>query len=307
MTIPSHSRRVLITGAGGFIGRHTLEPLVAAGFEVHAITSSEPPIGCDVVRWHHCDLLANGSVRDLIGELSPSHLLHLAWHIAPPAHVTAVINLDWAQASIGLLRAFGEAGGSRALLIGTAEEYTPGPSAHCVEDVTPTCPTSLYSAAKHGFHLIAAAWAEQTGMALAWGRVFNVYGPNEHPSSLVGILARGLLEGKEVSTSDGRQVRDYIYVEELAGALVALLDCDATGSFNLASGVPVQVAEIISAIATKVGRPELVRMGARPQRSHEPARLTADVGRMRESTGWSPSIGLRDGISLTVDWWKTAL
>jgi nucleoside-diphosphate-sugar epimerase len=297
--------RVLVTGAGGFIGRHTLQPLLAAGFEVHAITSSKPPSGAPAaVRWHHGDLLEPGSVRELIGELQPSHLLHLAWYIEPPAHVTAAINLDWVQASIRLLRAFGETGGARALLIGTYAEYTPGSNVHCVEDVTSTHPASLYSAAKHGFHLIAAAWAEQTGVALAWGRIFNVYGPHEHPSSLVGTVARGLLSGEEVLTSEGRQVRDYIYVAELAGALTALLKSDATGSFNLASGIPVQVAEIISAIAVEIGRPELVRMGARQQRPREPGRLTAEVRRLRESTGWSPSIDLREGVTLTVDWWK---
>jgi nucleoside-diphosphate-sugar epimerase len=297
--------RVLITGAGGFIGRHTLEPLLDAGFEVHAITSSKPPSDVPAaVCWHRSDLLEPGPVGELMDELRPSHLLHLAWYIEPPAHVTAPINLDWVQASIRLLRAFGETGGLRALLLGTAAEYTPGSSVHCIEDVTSTCPSSLYSAAKHGFHLIAAAWAEQAGVALAWGRIFNVYGPHEHPSSLVGTLARGLLNGEEVCTSDGRQVRDYIYVVELAGALTALLRSDATGSFNLASGIPVQVAEIISAIAIEVGRPELVRMGAQPQRPREPGRLTAEVQRLRESTGWSPSIRLREGVSLTVDWWK---
>jgi nucleoside-diphosphate-sugar epimerase len=299
--------RVLVTGAGGFIGRHTLQSLLGAGFEVHALTSSEPPGGAPAaVRWHHGDLLEPDCARVLVGALEPTHLLHLAWFLKPPEHLTAEVNLDWVAASLRLLRAFGEAGGRRALLAGTYAEYGSGPSVHCVEDETPIRPAELYSAAKHGLHVIAAAWAEQTGVALAWARIFNVYGAHEHPSSLVGAVARGLLRGEEVPTSDGRQVRDYLYVSELAAALVALLQSNASGSFNMASGIPVAVAEVIATIAAETGRPELARVGARPQRPGEPGRLTADVRRLRESTGWSPSIGLREGAALTVEWWKAA-
>jgi len=298
-------RRVLLTGAGGFIGRHTLRPLLAGGFEVHAITSSKPPRGAPAeVQWHRGDLLEPGFADDLVGEVRPSHLLHLAWHLAPPGHVTAAINFDWVHASIRLVRAFCNVGGTRVLLTGTCAEYSPGPSVHCVEDVTPTCPRTVYGAAKHGLHLMMAAWAEQAGVELAWGRVFNVYGPYEHPGSLLGTLVRGLLSGEEVPTSDGRQVRDYTYVAEVASALVALLSSDAVGSFNLASGIPVRVAEIISTAAAEIGHPELVNMGAQPWRPGEPERLTAEVRRIRQSTGWRPSIGLHEGIAMTVAWWK---
>jgi nucleoside-diphosphate-sugar epimerase len=299
--------RVLVTGAGGFIGRHTLQPLLRAGFEVHAVTSSEPRSGVPAaVRWHHSDLLEPGSARTLMQALEPSHLLHLAWFLEPPAHLTAEVNLDWVQASIRLLRAFGEVGGRRALLAGTYAEYGSGSEVHCVEDETSTHPTTLYGAAKHGFHLIAAAWAEQVGVDLAWGRIFNVYGPHEHPNSLVGMVARGLLRGEVVSTSHGRQVRDYLYVSELAEGLAALLKSDATGSVNVASGVPVRVVEVIAAIAAETGHPELVRVGARAQRPGEAGRLTADIGRLRESIDWNPAIGLREGAAMTVGWWKEA-
>lgn len=296
---------MLVTGAGGFIGWHTLQPLLAAGFEVDAVTSSEPPAHVPAeVRWHRANLLEPGSAQALCETVKPSHLLHLAWFVEPPAHLSAEVNLDWVQASLRLLRAFTSAGGRRMVVAGTHSEYIYNSTVHCVEDETPLCPVSLYGAAKHGFHVIAAAWARETGMALCWGRVFNIYGPHEHVSSLVGAVARALLRGQEVATSDGRQVRDYLYVEELARALVALLCGEVTGTVNVASGIPVQVADVISAVAVQAGRPELVRMGARSQRPGEPESLTADVRRLREEVGFRSKIDLSEGIERTVAWWR---
>ena len=82
-------KRVLVTGATGFIGRHCLEPLVAREFEVHAVHNVRPvhatgPASADdAVRWHACDLLSVGAAAALISEIAPTHLLHLAWYAVP--------------------------------------------------------------------------------------------------------------------------------------------------------------------------------------------------------------------------------
>lgn len=300
--------RVLVTGAGGFIGWHTLPLLLAAGFEVDAVTSSQPPEHAPAdVRWHRANLLEPESAHELSETVKPSHLLHLAWFVEPPTHLSAEVNLDWVQASLRLLRAFTSAGGRRIVVAGTHSEYIYNSTVHCMEEETPLCPASLYGAAKHSFHVIASAWARQTGVALCWGRIFNIYGPHEHASSLVGMVARSLLRGQEVATSHGRQVRDYLYVEELARALVALLRSEVTGAVNVASGVPVQVADVIAEVAAQTGRPELVRMGAISQRPGEPGSLTADVRRLREDVGFRPAIDLREGAARTVAWWRGLL
>jgi nucleoside-diphosphate-sugar epimerase len=297
--------RVLVTGAGGFIGRHTLPLLIAAGFEVDAVTSSKPPERMPAqVRWHRADLLEPRAAQGLVEAVQPSHLLHLAWFLEPPTHLTAAANLDWIEASLRLLRAFTAVGGRRTVLAGSHTEYICQPTVHCVEDETPVCPASLYGAAKHSFHVVAAAWARQTGMTLCWGRIFNIYGPHEHIGSLVGTVASSLLRGQEVATSHGRQVRDYLYVEELAGALVALLCGEVTGTVNVASGVPVRVADVIAAVVAQTGRPELVRLGARPQQPGEPGCLTADVRRLRDDVGFRPLVDLLEGAARTVAWWK---
>ncbi len=276
--------------------------------EVHAVSSREPQLRTPTgVRWHRADLLAPESARALVREVAPSHLLHLAWHVRPGSFWTSGANLDWVQASLRLLHAFGEGGGRRATMAGTCVEYTWEANTHCVEGVTPTCPRMLYAAAKHGLHVVADAWARQAGLQLAWGRVFFVYGPHEYRERLAAALALALLRGEEAACSHGSQVRDFLYAPELGAAFAALLLSDVEGSVNMASGRPVRVAEVIAAVAEAAGRPDLVRLGARPLAPGEPDSLTADVRRLREEVGWASSIDLREGAARTVSWWRETL
>ena len=108
--------RILLTGATGFIGRHVLPRLKG---EVHAVTTRPPPAG-DSVRWHRADLLSSA---EIVAEVRPEVLVHLAWYVEPGRYWTAPENIQWVEASLALLRAFAGAGGRRAVVAGTSAEY----------------------------------------------------------------------------------------------------------------------------------------------------------------------------------------
>lgn len=292
--------RILLTGGTGFIGHHVLTRLRAAGHDVHAATTRERPPAGDGVTWHHADLLASA---DVVADVGPEVLLHLAWYVEPGRFWTAPENVRWVEASLALLRAFAAAGGRRAVMAGTSAEYdwdAAGPRCH--ERDTPLRPATLYGAAKHALHTAAAAYAEQERIELAWGRVFFVYGPGEPDGRLVPSVGRALLAGEPVPTTRGDQVRDFMHVHDVAAAFAALADGDSTGAVNVASGAPVAVREVVETLAQLVGRPDLPRPGALPEREGDPPCLVADVARLRDEVGFTPRIGLRDGLAGTLDW-----
>jgi nucleoside-diphosphate-sugar epimerase len=295
--------RVLLTGATGFIGRYTLDALLARGHEVHAVAREPGPPRAGVI-WHRADLLEPGAAEHVSGASQASSLLHLAWYAVPGKFWAAPENERWIGASLRLLRAFGEAGGSRAVIAGTCAEYRWGAESLC-ERGTPLEPDSLYGACKHATHVAATAVAEQLELSLAWGRVFFLYGPHEPSGRLVSSLVQGLLAGKEVPTTDGHQRRDFMHVADVAGAFAALLDGEITGGVNVASGEPVAVRDIVELVEQATGAHGRIRFGALPLGPDEPEVIAGDVRRLRDELGFRPTYGLRRGLAETVAWWRT--
>jgi nucleoside-diphosphate-sugar epimerase len=189
------------------------------------------------------------------------------------------------------------------VLAGSCAEYAWTEKTVCVEGVTPLSPATLYGAAKHGLHTIAAAYAREAGLSLAWGRIFFVFGPFEDPARLAGSVASALVAGEQALCSHGEQIRDFIYAPELAEAFLALLESPVEGAVNMGSGRPLRIRELVAALAEAAGRPDLVRLGARPA-GNEPALLSADVTRLREEVGWESALELQEAAQRTVRWWR---
>ncbi|HET7218709.1 MAG TPA: NAD(P)-dependent oxidoreductase [Vicinamibacterales bacterium] len=294
-------KRVLVTGGSGFIGRHTLSALGDRGFDVHAVSSQTR--SSSTIRWHQADLQRAPDVARVIDSVRPSHLLHLAWFAVPGAFWTSPENLRWVQASIELVRAFAAAGGQRLVAAGTCAEYDISDS-DCDERETALRPSTLYGTCKHASRLILEGFAEGR-FSMAWGRVFHLYGPHEHPDRLVPSVIRSLMEERPALCTAGVQVRDFLHVADVADAFAALLDSAVCGPVNVASGSPVSVADVVSEIGRQMHAGELVRLGARPTPPHDPLRLTARVARLRDEVGWSPAFDLARGLRATIDWWRS--
>lgn len=292
--------RVLVTGAAGFVGPHVLRPLIDAGHEVHALSRREPPEGFDEVTWHHVDLLEQPQA--LVAELAPERLLHLAWCTDDPEMWTTIANVRWVEATLALVRAFAEAGGRRAVLVGTCAEYEWGLPGRFDERRSPLRPATLYGAAKHATRLVVESAAPELGIEVAWGRIFFLYGPGEPQRRLVSSVAGALVRDEPALTGPGDLRRDYLHVADAGAALVALFDSDVRGAVNIGSGEALPVRTLAEGVARAVGREELLDVGALAPRAGDPEELVADVTRLRDEVGFEPRIELDDGLAATVAW-----
>ncbi len=300
-------KRALVTGASGFIGRHAVPALLERGYEVHAV-ARRPPLGPSPagVSWRSADLLDPAAARDVVEGAEPTHLLHFAWCAEPGRFWTDPENIGWVEATLHLLRRFREAGGQRAVAAGSCAEYD---LAHgfCSEEVTPLLPRTLYGASKHAAQAVLSQAAPVLGVSLAWGRVFFVYGPGEHPARLVSSVIGRLLRGEPAPCSHGRQVRDFLHAEDVASAFVHLLDGDVQGPVNIASGTPVSVGTVAARLGEVVGRPELLQPGVVPSPADEPPLIVADIRRLQDEVGWRPRWTLDAGLERAVQWWRREL
>lgn len=296
-------KRVLITGAGGFVGQRCLPLLQALMYDVHAVSRS-PRMKTAGVSWHNADLLDETQISELVARVRPTHLLHLAWYTEHGKFWTAVENLQWVGASVALFEKFASVGGRRMVATGTCAEYAPDGNAPCSELLTPLVPATLYGACKHAVQVVFEAFARQAGISAAWGRIFFPYGPGEPAGRLIPSVARALLAGEPALCTHGQQVRDFVYVEDVASALVALLNSSVEGAVNIGSGQPVTLRQVIEKVAQRTGRAELVQLGAIAASAGELPSLYADTRRLTAEVGWSPRYGLDEGIDATVDWWR---
>jgi nucleoside-diphosphate-sugar epimerase len=295
-------RRVLVTGAAGFIGSHCLQPLRARGFEVHAVSRRPPAAGGDVI-WHQADLLDTAAHERLFAESAPTDLLHAAWDTNPGAHLDDRVANDWLRASVALFGRAMESGVTRIVGLGTCWEYD-ARWGWCREVATPLQPLLPYGRAKAilGRRLLAM---EQPGLTTAWGRVFFGFGPGDRSRRLIPSAIQTLLAGRPFECSQGTQIRDFVFAEDLGGAIAALLASPVVGAVNLASGTPRTVRSIVAMIARALDRTDLVRFGAvTPEGFEAEPVLIADTRRLATEVAWHPAVSCGEGIQRTIKWWR---
>jgi nucleoside-diphosphate-sugar epimerase len=299
----TQTKRVFVTGASGFIGRHCLPFLISNGYEVHAADLLAPKENTHGLHWHQVDLLDMKQSDELIASIRPSHLLHFAWYAKPGEYWTSTENISWVKASLALLQSFAHHGGQRVVMAGTCAEYD-WDYGYCSPTVTPLRPATLYGVCKHSLQMMLNAFSSRTGLSSAWGRIFFLYGPYEHPDKLVSSIICSLLKNEPARCTHGNQIRDYLFVEDVASAFVSLLMSPVNGPVNIASGRPITLRELALAAADCLNARERVHFGALPSPPNEPPMIIGDNRHLTDEVGWKPKYDLAAGISRTVSYWQ---
>ncbi|MET3855068.1 NAD(P)-dependent oxidoreductase [Rhizobium sp. OAE497] len=300
-------KKVLVTGASGFLGRYLPPHLNQSFGEIVVVGRSPWPGNLSSVKFHRADLLSDDhEALDEIGKLRADTLIHVAWCTEPGAYWTSIDNLKWMAASLNLVENFIRNGGRRVVVVGTCAEYD-WRYQMLVERETPLNPSTLYGQAKASLNKTLQTYADIHQVSFAWAHIFFPYGPYEKRRRLLSDLTFNLLNDIEMPVTAGAQIRDFMHVDDVAAGVAALAASEVNGPVNIASGDPRRLRDIIEMLAEATGRPHLVKYGARPPIFNDPLALTASVKRLKEEVGFRPRFTLEDGLNSTVDWWRKQL
>jgi nucleoside-diphosphate-sugar epimerase len=302
---PQAERKVLLTGASGFIGRHAAVALAKAGVELHLTSRSRPPV--DVGVWHQADLLEPEAIKAVVSTVRPHVVLHAAWCVEHSRFWTDPNNLNWVAATVCLVRAAVEGGASRFVGLGTCYEYDWPENGICDEFGTPVAGHTLYDTSKDATRRVLDAYCREVGIGFAWARLFFLYGPGEAPMRLVASVARALARGEEAALSSGTTVRDFMDVRDAGAALAKLGLSQVKGAINIASGEGVRISDLVLKMGDLAGCLDLINIGALPDRPGDPPRIVADTRRLREELGFRPSISLEQGLGGALSYWRARL
>lgn len=282
--------RILLTGASGFLGSRVLALL--EGHQVLCLSRHPGQLprrdGVDGVV---ADLGQTGAWMSDVARFKPDWCLHLAWEGLPDYSLERCrMNLD---AGLRLVHAVAEAGVTRMVVAGSCWEYgrASGPVAEHQAPVEP----GIFAATKLAFQTILDSVARESSFDYRWARVFFVYGPGQRQTSLIPSLRAAYLEGRAPEIREPAAVQDFVHIDDVASALVALTVAEGvSGVFNVGSGQPTSVGDVANRVADYYGRP-------RPFATVPDGRgFWADMSKMAAGPGWRPRLGTDEGIRRTL-------
>ena len=294
------TKKVLITGGTGFIGKNVVAELIKRGYEVHSLVF--PPFAPEQkgLVQYEMNLMDSNAVDKFLSEHHFENLIHLAWYVGKGCHI-ADQNIDWTISTLNLLTSFQKYGGKTFVGAGTISEYE-YKFGYLLEDETPTSPETLYGESKNSVYKIAKTFCKQHDMKFKWPRIFNLYGPNEKPQRLMPSVINSCLKGEDVKVSDCLKFQDYLHVEDTARGIVEVFESDIQGAVNICSGKPVQLRYIVNKIAELTNFKGNILWGAIPAAFGD--EVVVGNNDKLKSIGWSPKYTLDEGLQHTINWWK---
>jgi dTDP-6-deoxy-L-talose 4-dehydrogenase (NAD+) len=287
--------RILVTGGTGFLGSAFVRAAQRAGHAV-AVLSRREAMG-NVGPLTLTGTVAKAPWRE-IENFAPEACIHAAWIATPGVYLEAPENRDWVNWSKSFLVRLAQFGVRHLSVLGTCIEYqiTGRPLS---EEYTPLLPASTYARAKCELHRRLGEGALPQGTALAWARVFYPYGEGEHPARLASSLIAKFRRGEAVTLKTPRSTKDYIHADDLAAALLSVVEQRFGGVINLGTGEGVTVESIARELGRLVGRPDLVLVPENP--AADPLDyVVADATRLH-SLGWRPQVPLAVGLRRLVE------
>lgn len=300
-------KRILVTGAGGFIGARLVHALTSEGHETHAALrpggDSWRLRGVADVRRHEVPLTDPAAVFSLLNDVRPEWIFHTAAHgaYADQRDPRRIVE-DTVLASAVILDAAARTGVETFIHTGSSSEY--GFADHApAEDELPR-PNSLYAVGKLAATLYGQHVAASTGMKVVTARLYSVYGPLEAPERLIPTLLVRASRGMLPPLANPETSRDFVYVDDVVQALLVMARDSAVSAgsvFNVGTGRQVALGEVVALAREIFGVTESPAWCSFPDRSWDSATWQANPDRLLRA-GWRPATTLADGLARTMTW-----
>jgi len=313
---PLKGKKVLVTGAGGFIGSHLVERLLDVGAEVRAFLRYTSQRSLGNLAYLSEENLSKmdfyfADVHDYQAVLKASEgcevVFHLAANIAIPysyVHPGDTVTTN-VLGTYNVLMAAKTLGTKRVLVVSTSEVYGTALTEQISED-HPLQAQSPYSASKIGAEKLAESFHLSFNLPVVVLRPFNTYGPRQSCRAVIPTIIQQLIGGDKVRLGDSTPTRDFNYCTDLAEGMIAAASTKkAVGQvINIGTGTDISVGDVARMIARLMGRQIQILQESRrlrPSRS-EVLRLCCDNTKAKSLLGWTPSLSLEEGLRRTIEW-----
>ncbi|MDD4957511.1 MAG: GDP-mannose 4,6-dehydratase [Candidatus Omnitrophica bacterium] len=310
-------KKILVTGAEGFIGSHLTEALIGLGCDVKAMVlynfmgsygwletaCSAGDAGPDVFM---------GDVRDINSVREAMKGVDVVFHLAaligiPYSYCSPESYVDTnVKGTLNVLQAARDAGVDKVLVTSTSEVYGTAISVPMSEG-HPRQGQSPYSATKIGADALAESFYRSFGLPVAIVRPFNTYGPRQSARAIIPTVVTQILSGKkEIELGALHPTRDLVYVKDTVNGFIAIAASDRTigEEINIATGEEISIGELADKIREITGSSAIIRKArerTRPEKS-EVERLVGDPAKLKDLTGWGPGYTLEKGLRATIEW-----
>ncbi len=302
---------VLVTGVSGFIGSHLARRLVDEGAKVHGLVRNSSNLWRiqdlkNRIEFHYADMTDFESVSEVVHEISPLKLFHLAAKVDVSRSFSVMdevveVNI---KGTLSLLRAAAETRCDCLINTGTCEEYGDNP-APFREDQIPN-PVSPYSASKVATTIFCQMLHKTKGLPTVTLRPFLTYGPGQESNMLIPSLIKTVTNGETFEMTEGKQTREFNYVDDIVdGYIKASISPKAIGEIiNIGNGVEYRVRDVVETVLRLLDSQVKPKYGALSYRPGETWHFYCDNTKAKDVLGWEPSVNLEDGLKMTIDWFQ---
>lgn len=304
------SERAFITGATGFVGARLANRLVEMGIETHLSIRDSSNLWRlqpfqSKVHLHKLDLSSEQNIHQVLNDVKPDYVFHSACYggFVEENDPNKILNTN-ILATQFLLDSCTKLAIKKFVYIGSSSEYGLQ-SVPMLEDLA-TNPNSIYAIGKLAATHLTQFYAREKNLPATVLRIFSPYGMFDSPKRLIPQVIKSCLLNKPLLLGSGKQVRDFIYIEDLIDAFVLSLNNSASNGeiINLGSGIQRSIYETVQSIFELLNHPIEAQWNYHKDRGNEPVSWVADITKSDQILGWKPKTSFTTGLNATIAWLK---